>query len=127
MHHLLRQYNGTAESVIRTYQPSLNNLTDKLEELRFDVNTFYNYATETLNTLCDAGGDYTQVSLKLYKALTFLKIDTFNSEIRVYNTMVFVKDKTLNFTKLTTIASAKYTPLVMCGQCPSFPRASSKK
>eukprot|EP00957_Ditylum_brightwellii_P149787 11407218-Ditylum_brightwellii.AAC.1 len=31
LYHLLRQYTGIADSVIRTYQLNLNNLTDKLE------------------------------------------------------------------------------------------------
>eukprot|EP00957_Ditylum_brightwellii_P169078 12869010-Ditylum_brightwellii.AAC.1 len=68
LYHLLRQYTGTAESVIRTYQLNLNNLTDKLEVLGFDVNKFCNYTADTLKTLHGAGGDNTQSSLELYKA-----------------------------------------------------------
>eukprot|EP00957_Ditylum_brightwellii_P025475 1925939-Ditylum_brightwellii.AAC.1 len=37
LYHLLRQCTGTAESVIRTYQLSLNNLPEKLLEMKFDV------------------------------------------------------------------------------------------
>eukprot|EP00957_Ditylum_brightwellii_P131793 10050307-Ditylum_brightwellii.AAC.1 len=51
LYHLLRKYNGTAESIIRTYQLNLNNLTDKLEVLRFDVDKFCNFAAKTLKTL----------------------------------------------------------------------------
>eukprot|EP00957_Ditylum_brightwellii_P089211 6793943-Ditylum_brightwellii.AAC.1 len=83
--HLLRQYTGTAESVIRTYQLNLNNLTDKIEELGFDVDKFCNYTAKTLKTLHDAGG-----------------------EIRAYKVVVSAKDKTLNFTNLTTITRTKY-------------------
>eukprot|EP00957_Ditylum_brightwellii_P012318 930669-Ditylum_brightwellii.AAC.1 len=64
LYHLLRQYTGTAESVIRTYQLNLNNLTDKLKALRYDVNKFCNYAAKTLKTLCVAGSNNTQASLK---------------------------------------------------------------
>eukprot|EP00957_Ditylum_brightwellii_P024790 1873427-Ditylum_brightwellii.AAC.1 len=75
-------YTGTAESVIRTYQLNLNNLTDNLEVLKFDVDKFCNCATKTLKTICDAGGNDTQTSLKHYKALMSLKVVIFNSEIR---------------------------------------------
>eukprot|EP00957_Ditylum_brightwellii_P165602 12606440-Ditylum_brightwellii.AAC.1 len=37
LHHLLHQYTATAELVIRTYQLSLNNLPEKLSEMKFDV------------------------------------------------------------------------------------------
>eukprot|EP00957_Ditylum_brightwellii_P051524 3906517-Ditylum_brightwellii.AAC.2 len=97
---------GTTESVIRTYQLNLNNLPEKLEELRFDVNKFCDYAAETLKTLCDAGGDDTQASLKLYEALMSSKVDAFNSEIRAYKATVSAKDIPLDFTKFTTIAHA---------------------
>eukprot|EP00957_Ditylum_brightwellii_P139440 10627110-Ditylum_brightwellii.AAC.1 len=40
LYHLLRQCTKTAESVIRTYQLNLNNLTDKLEALGFDFDKF---------------------------------------------------------------------------------------
>eukprot|EP00957_Ditylum_brightwellii_P160654 12230538-Ditylum_brightwellii.AAC.1 len=54
LYHLLRQYTGTAESIIRTYQLNLNNLTDKLEVFGYDVDKFCNYTAKTLKTLCDA-------------------------------------------------------------------------
>eukprot|EP00957_Ditylum_brightwellii_P000023 1405-Ditylum_brightwellii.AAC.1 len=73
LYRLLRQCTGTAESVIRTYQLNLNNLTDKLKRLGYNVNKFCNYAAKTLKTLCDAGGDDTQTSPKLYEALTSSK------------------------------------------------------
>eukprot|EP00957_Ditylum_brightwellii_P001308 102847-Ditylum_brightwellii.AAC.1 len=73
LYHLLRQYTGTAESVIRIYQLNLNNITDKIEVLGFDINKFCNYAAKTLKTLCDAGGDDTQASLKLYEAVSSSK------------------------------------------------------
>eukprot|EP00957_Ditylum_brightwellii_P153963 11718747-Ditylum_brightwellii.AAC.1 len=44
LYYLLRQYTGTAESASRTYQLNLNNLTEKLEVLGFDVNKFCDYA-----------------------------------------------------------------------------------
>eukprot|EP00957_Ditylum_brightwellii_P024232 1828059-Ditylum_brightwellii.AAC.1 len=55
--HLLCQYTGTAELVIRTYQTSLNNLLEKLKEHHFNIDAFYDYASETLKTLKDVGGD----------------------------------------------------------------------
>eukprot|EP00957_Ditylum_brightwellii_P049616 3763445-Ditylum_brightwellii.AAC.1 len=36
LYHLLRQYTGTTESVISTYQLSLNNLPEKLLEMKYD-------------------------------------------------------------------------------------------
>eukprot|EP00957_Ditylum_brightwellii_P149036 11347729-Ditylum_brightwellii.AAC.1 len=51
LYHLLGQHTGIAESVIRTYQLHLNNLADKLEMLRYNVNKFCNYAVKTLKTL----------------------------------------------------------------------------
>eukprot|EP00957_Ditylum_brightwellii_P008772 665086-Ditylum_brightwellii.AAC.1 len=93
-----------AESVIRTYQLSLNNLLEKLSAMNFNVNKFCNYSTETLKTLRDAGGDDSQASLKLYEALVVSKVDAFNSEIRAYKATILAKDKPLDFTKLLTIA-----------------------
>eukprot|EP00957_Ditylum_brightwellii_P067612 5132306-Ditylum_brightwellii.AAC.1 len=69
LYHLLCQYTGISESVIRTYQLSLNNILEKLLEMKFNVNKFCDYSSETLKTLCDAGGDDSQASLKLYEAL----------------------------------------------------------
>eukprot|EP00957_Ditylum_brightwellii_P092200 7019323-Ditylum_brightwellii.AAC.1 len=63
--HLLCQYMGTAELVIRTYQTPLNNLLEKLKELDFDIDAFCDYASEMLKTLKDAGGNDKQASLKL--------------------------------------------------------------
>eukprot|EP00957_Ditylum_brightwellii_P027943 2111133-Ditylum_brightwellii.AAC.1 len=54
LYHLFCQYTGTAESVIRTYQLSLNNLPEKLSEMKFDVDKFCDYSAETLKTLHDA-------------------------------------------------------------------------
>eukprot|EP00957_Ditylum_brightwellii_P140987 10741162-Ditylum_brightwellii.AAC.1 len=42
-------------------------------DLKFDVDKFWNYATETLKTLCDARRDNKQAALKLYKALVTTK------------------------------------------------------
>eukprot|EP00957_Ditylum_brightwellii_P009075 685976-Ditylum_brightwellii.AAC.1 len=127
LYYLLRQYTGTAESIIRTYQLNLNNLTDKLEMLRYDIDKFCNYTADTLKTLHDAGGDSTQASLKLYEALTSSKVDAFNAEIRAYKDVVSVKDKMLDFTKLMTIAHAEYTSLIMHSQWLSSPKAGIKK
>eukprot|EP00957_Ditylum_brightwellii_P108370 8267148-Ditylum_brightwellii.AAC.2 len=55
LYHLLHQYTGTTELVIRTYQLSLNNLLEKLSEMKFDANKFCDYSAETLKTLCDVG------------------------------------------------------------------------
>eukprot|EP00957_Ditylum_brightwellii_P020944 1578835-Ditylum_brightwellii.AAC.1 len=106
LYHLLRQYTGTAESFIITNQLNLNNLTKKLEMLRYDVNKFCNYAAKTIKTLCNARGNDTQTSLKLYEVLISSKVDAFNSKIRAYKAVISAKDKTLDFTKLTTIACA---------------------
>eukprot|EP00957_Ditylum_brightwellii_P144450 11003394-Ditylum_brightwellii.AAC.1 len=95
--------------------------------LRYDTDKFCNYTTKTLKTLSNAGGNGTQVPLKLYEALTSLKVGAFNSKIRAYKTEAFAKDKTLDFTKLTTIARAEYTSLVMRGQWPSSPNTATKK
>eukprot|EP00957_Ditylum_brightwellii_P209606 15362433-Ditylum_brightwellii.AAC.1 len=46
--HLLHQYTGNAELVIRSYQSSLNNILDKLKELDFYINKFCNYMSKTL-------------------------------------------------------------------------------
>eukprot|EP00957_Ditylum_brightwellii_P180022 13713609-Ditylum_brightwellii.AAC.1 len=54
LYHLLHQYTGTAEAILRTYQLSLNNLPEKLSEMKFDVNKFCNYSAETLKTLRNA-------------------------------------------------------------------------
>eukprot|EP00957_Ditylum_brightwellii_P135267 10314261-Ditylum_brightwellii.AAC.1 len=40
LYHLLHQYTCTSESVIRTYQLSLNNLPGKLLEMKYDVDKF---------------------------------------------------------------------------------------
>eukprot|EP00957_Ditylum_brightwellii_P192005 14616862-Ditylum_brightwellii.AAC.1 len=86
LYHLLRQYTGMVELVIRNYQLSLNNLLEKLSEMKFDVNKFCDYSAETLKTLRDAGDDDSQASLKLYEVLVLSKVDVFNSEIRAYKT-----------------------------------------
>eukprot|EP00957_Ditylum_brightwellii_P018669 1402568-Ditylum_brightwellii.AAC.1 len=96
----------TAELVIRTYQLSLNYLLEKLKELGFDINTFCDYSSKMLKTLCDARGNDKRVSLELCKALIPTKADAFNSEISGYKAAVATQDKQLDFTKLMTIASA---------------------
>eukprot|EP00957_Ditylum_brightwellii_P180215 13728350-Ditylum_brightwellii.AAC.1 len=54
LYHLLCQYTSTSESVIRTYQLSLNNPLEKLLEMKFDIDKFCNYSAETLKTLRNA-------------------------------------------------------------------------
>eukprot|EP00957_Ditylum_brightwellii_P035516 2692901-Ditylum_brightwellii.AAC.1 len=127
LYHLLCQYTGTAELVIRTYQLGFNNLPEKLSEMKFDVNKFCNYSVETLKTLCGAGGDDSQASLKLYDALVLSKVDAFNSEIKAYKTAIVAKDKSLDFTKLLTITHAKYTSLMMRGQWLNVQSSVKKK
>eukprot|EP00957_Ditylum_brightwellii_P079061 6012886-Ditylum_brightwellii.AAC.1 len=51
LYHLLRQYTGTTESIIRTYQLNLNNLTKKLEMPGYNIDKFCNYAAKILKTL----------------------------------------------------------------------------
>eukprot|EP00957_Ditylum_brightwellii_P051581 3911724-Ditylum_brightwellii.AAC.1 len=114
--HILCQHTCTAELVIRTYQTSLNSLLEKLKELDFNIDVFCNYAYEMLKTLQDAGGNDKQASLKLYPALVLITVDAFSSEIRAYKAAIATKDKLLDFTKLTTIAKAKYTSLKMHDQ-----------
>eukprot|EP00957_Ditylum_brightwellii_P113733 8671337-Ditylum_brightwellii.AAC.1 len=106
--------NGTAELVIRTNHSFLNNLLEKLEELDFDVDICCKYTSKTIKTLQDAEGNDKQTLLKLYNALVLIKVNAFSSAIRAYKAAVVAKDKKLDFTKLTTIASAKYTSLKMC-------------
>eukprot|EP00957_Ditylum_brightwellii_P149484 11383627-Ditylum_brightwellii.AAC.1 len=69
LYHLLCQYTVAAELVIRTYQLSLNNLPEKLSEMKFDVDKFCSYSAKILKTLRNAGSDDSQASLKLYEAL----------------------------------------------------------
>ena len=116
-----------AELVIRTYQLSPNNLPEKLSKMKFNVNKFCDNSAETLKPLCDACGDDSQASLKLYEALVSSKVDAFNSEIRAYKAAIAAKDKPLDFTKLLTIACAEYTSLVMRGQWPNVQSSVSKK
>eukprot|EP00957_Ditylum_brightwellii_P057956 4394385-Ditylum_brightwellii.AAC.1 len=66
--------------------------------MKFDVDKFCNYSAETLKTLCTAGGDDSQASLKLYEALVSSKVDDFNSEIRAYQAAIVAKNKPLDFT-----------------------------
>eukprot|EP00957_Ditylum_brightwellii_P014114 1063992-Ditylum_brightwellii.AAC.3 len=81
-----------------------------------------------LKTLKDAGGDEKQASLKLYKALVSTSVDAFSSEIRAYKVAITIKDKQLDFTKIMTIAKAKYTSLKMCNLwLQSTTRSSSTK
>eukprot|EP00957_Ditylum_brightwellii_P145963 11115361-Ditylum_brightwellii.AAC.1 len=127
LYHLLHQYTGTAELVIRTYQLSLNNQLEKLSEMKFDVDKFCNYSAETFKTLRDAGGDDSQASCKLYEALVLSTVDAFNSEIRVYKAAIVTKDKALDFTKLLTIVHDKYTSLMMRGQWPNVQSSINRK
>eukprot|EP00957_Ditylum_brightwellii_P208435 15357418-Ditylum_brightwellii.AAC.1 len=69
LYNLLNQYMGTAELVIRTYQSSFNNLSEKLKKLDFNVNKFCNYMSEVLKSLQDAGDNDKQAFIKLYEAL----------------------------------------------------------
>eukprot|EP00957_Ditylum_brightwellii_P003512 266019-Ditylum_brightwellii.AAC.1 len=55
LYHLLWQYTGTADSIIRNQKIYLNNLSNKLGDLKFDVDKFCNYTAEMLKTLRDAG------------------------------------------------------------------------
>eukprot|EP00957_Ditylum_brightwellii_P003640 275004-Ditylum_brightwellii.AAC.1 len=110
-----------------TYQLNPNSLTDKLEALGFDFDKFCDYATKTLKTLCDAGGDDTQASLKLYEVLMSSNVDSFDSDFRTYKAAASAKDKALNFTKLIIIKCAEHMSLVMHSQWPSSPKAPSKK
>eukprot|EP00957_Ditylum_brightwellii_P161072 12263442-Ditylum_brightwellii.AAC.1 len=82
LYHLLWQYTGTAGNVIRDQQLCLNNLSNKLCNLKFDVDKFCNYVAETLKMLHNTSGDNKQAALKLYKALATTKNDSFNSEIQ---------------------------------------------
>eukprot|EP00957_Ditylum_brightwellii_P077783 5910947-Ditylum_brightwellii.AAC.1 len=82
LYHLLWQYTGTANIIIRDQQLRLNNLSNKLGDLKFDVNKFCDYAAKMLKTLCDTGGGNKQAALKLYKALVTTKNNIFNSEIQ---------------------------------------------
>eukprot|EP00957_Ditylum_brightwellii_P036160 2739307-Ditylum_brightwellii.AAC.1 len=48
LYHLLWQYTGTANSIICDQQLCLNNLSNKLGDLKFDVDKFYNYAAKRI-------------------------------------------------------------------------------
>eukprot|EP00957_Ditylum_brightwellii_P079981 6082557-Ditylum_brightwellii.AAC.1 len=76
LYHLLWHYNGTTESIIRTFQDLMNALPDKLDKLGFGIANFCNYATKTLKTLTDTGCTDKQAPLKLYEALEFSKLAT---------------------------------------------------
>eukprot|EP00957_Ditylum_brightwellii_P031798 2411506-Ditylum_brightwellii.AAC.1 len=88
LYHLLWQYTGTADIVICDQQLCLNILSNKLNDLKFDVYKFCNYAAKALKTLRDAGSDGKQVALKLYEALVTPKNNSFNSEIQAYKTAI---------------------------------------
>eukprot|EP00957_Ditylum_brightwellii_P052549 3984664-Ditylum_brightwellii.AAC.1 len=113
-------YTVIAESIICTYQLSLDNLPEKIKDLGFNIDKFCNYALETFKTHQDAGGNDTQTFLKLYEALVSSKIDDFNSEIRAYKAEVVTKDKPLDFKKLMAIVCTKYTHLMICSQWHNF-------
>eukprot|EP00957_Ditylum_brightwellii_P205531 15344274-Ditylum_brightwellii.AAC.1 len=51
LYHLLQQYTGTADSTICDQQLRLNNLSNKLSDLKFYVEKFCNYAAKMLKTL----------------------------------------------------------------------------
>eukprot|EP00957_Ditylum_brightwellii_P060528 4595805-Ditylum_brightwellii.AAC.1 len=104
LYHLLWQYTGTAESVIHDQQLCLNNLSNKLMDLKFNIDKFCDYATETLKTLHNAGGDNKQAALKLYEALVTTKNNSFNSKIQAYKAAVATKDQNLSFSKLVNVA-----------------------
>eukprot|EP00957_Ditylum_brightwellii_P024392 1841146-Ditylum_brightwellii.AAC.1 len=65
LYHLLCKCTDTVESDIRIYQDSPNNLQDKLEEFRYNINKFCNYAAETFKSFKDTGGNGKNASLKL--------------------------------------------------------------
>eukprot|EP00957_Ditylum_brightwellii_P137804 10505401-Ditylum_brightwellii.AAC.1 len=73
-------------------------------DLKFNVNKFCDYTTETLKTLRNAGGDNRQAALKLYKALVTTKNDSFNSKIQAYKAAVAAKDQNLSLSKLVNVA-----------------------
>ena len=81
LYHLLWQYTGTANSIIHDQYFCLNNLSNKLGDLKFDVDKFCNYAIKTLIKLQDTGDDDKQAALKLYEALITTKNNSFNLEI----------------------------------------------
>eukprot|EP00957_Ditylum_brightwellii_P033657 2551112-Ditylum_brightwellii.AAC.1 len=56
LYHILWQYTDTTNSIICDQQLCLDNLSTKLDNLKFDVDKFCNYATKTLKMLQDAGG-----------------------------------------------------------------------
>eukprot|EP00957_Ditylum_brightwellii_P176035 13404194-Ditylum_brightwellii.AAC.1 len=77
-------------------------------DLKFDVDKFCNYATETLKTLRNTGGDDKQAALKLYEVLVTTKNNSFNSKIRAYKAAVAAKDQNLSFSKLVNVAKTEY-------------------
>eukprot|EP00957_Ditylum_brightwellii_P065903 4997562-Ditylum_brightwellii.AAC.1 len=80
LYHLFCQYTSTEESVICTYQVSLNNLLKNVLEMNLNVDKFCDYSAEILKTHCNTDGDDSHTSLKLYKALVSSKVNTFNPE-----------------------------------------------
>eukprot|EP00957_Ditylum_brightwellii_P021700 1636710-Ditylum_brightwellii.AAC.1 len=79
------------KTAMQMYADNNEDLSAEPEVLGFNIDKFCNYAVKTLKTLCYAGGDDTQASLKLYEALTSSKVDAFNSDIRAYKAAVSVK------------------------------------
>eukprot|EP00957_Ditylum_brightwellii_P187161 14254849-Ditylum_brightwellii.AAC.1 len=114
LYHLLWQYTGTAGSIIRDQQLCLNNLSNKLSNLKFDVYKFCNYTAKTLKTLRDAGSDNKQAALKLYKSLATTKNNSFNSEIQAYKASIAAKNQNLSFNKLINIAKTEYKSILIC-------------
>eukprot|EP00957_Ditylum_brightwellii_P142675 10871068-Ditylum_brightwellii.AAC.1 len=113
LYHLLWQYTDPAYSVICDQQLGLNNLSNKLNDIKFDMDKFCNYVAETLKMLRNAGGDDKQVALKLYEALVTTKNNSFNSEIQAYKAAIAAKDQTLPFSKLINVAKTEYKSMLI--------------
>eukprot|EP00957_Ditylum_brightwellii_P082509 6272735-Ditylum_brightwellii.AAC.2 len=127
LYHLLRHYTGTVESIIRTSQDLMNTLPNKLDELGFNIAKFCNYATKTLKTLMDTGNTDKQAPLKLYEVLVTTHNDSFNSEIQAYKAAIATKSKTLEFSKLATMAKAEYNFLRIRSQWNTISKPSISK
>eukprot|EP00957_Ditylum_brightwellii_P126293 9628615-Ditylum_brightwellii.AAC.1 len=54
LYHLLQQYTDTADCIICDQQFCLNNLSNKLSNLKFYVDKFCNYTNTTVKMLCNA-------------------------------------------------------------------------
>eukprot|EP00957_Ditylum_brightwellii_P110242 8408473-Ditylum_brightwellii.AAC.1 len=59
--------------------------------MNFNVDKLCDYSAETLKILHNTGGDDSQASLKLCKALVSSQVDAFNYEIRAYKAAIATK------------------------------------